>query len=181
MKRYIGALFIWISFAGFAHSECQLSLSRPEVNYGKVHEKDFSGQHKRWKTLHEREVRLTAVCDEPAKMAIFGQGSANDGGFRMASDSLMLVKVTEASLDGKPVLLSKTHDHSVFLPEGSASDKKLWRDNEGMVPMSGSSVAEGKAFSMVLTILPALSTRDTEVRDKTTLESNLHFTVETAK
>ncbi|WP_371340286.1 hypothetical protein [Cronobacter sakazakii] len=45
--------------------------------------------------------------------------------------------------------------------------------------MSGAGVAEGKEFSMTLTILPALSARDTQVTDKTTLESNLHFTVET--
>ncbi|EOW6795535.1 hypothetical protein ACOZ17_002619 [Cronobacter sakazakii] len=179
VKRLTGALIFGLFCAGLAHAECQLTLSRPALNYGKVHEKDFSGQHKRWKTLHEREVRITALCDAPTKMAIFGQGGANDDGFRMASDSLMLVKASDASLDGKPVLLGKTHSHSAFVPEGSGSDKKLWRDNEGLLPMSGAGVAEGKEFSMTLTILPALSARDTQVTDKTTLESNLHFTVET--
>lgn len=80
MKRLTGALIFGLFCAGLAHAECQLTLSRPELNYGKVHEKDFSGQHKRWKTLHEREVRITALCDAPTKMAIFGQGGANDDG-----------------------------------------------------------------------------------------------------
>ncbi|EOC0419114.1 hypothetical protein ACI0Z1_003701 [Cronobacter malonaticus] len=166
-------------FSGFTQAECQLSLSRTELSYGKVHESDYSGQHKRWKTLNDRNVQLTAICDVPVKMAIFAQGGAQEDGFRFASDSVMLVSASNATLDGKPVMIGKTVSHSPFLLNGAGSDKKLLRANEGLLPVSGEQILQGQQFTVQLTIRPALSSQDTKVKDKSTLESNLHFSIET--
>lgn len=179
MKHYALGFVLITLFSSMAQATCQLSLSRPEVKYGAIRDKDFTGQHKRWKTLSEREVQLNAICDMPVKMAIFSQGGLKDDGFRFASDSVMLVGASNATLDGKSVMLGKTKMHGSFVLSNKASDKKLLRDNEGIMPVSGNDILEGQQFSVTLTIRPALSTRDMDVTDKTTLESNLHFNVET--
>lgn len=179
MKHYALGFMLIALFSGAAQATCQLSLSRPEVKYGAIRNKDFTGQHKRWKMLRERQVQLNAICDTPVKMAIFSQGGAQDDGFRFASDSVMLVGASNATLDGKSVMLGKTTTHGSFVLSNKASDKKLLRDNEGIMPANGNNVLEGQQFSVTLTIRPALSTRDMDVNDKTTLESDLHFNVET--
>ncbi len=179
MKKHVFGLLAAVLFSGFTQAQCQLSLSRTELSYGKVHESDYSGQHKRWKTLNDRTVQLTAICDAPAKMAIFAQGGAQDEGFRFASDSVMLVSASDATLDGKPVMIGKTVSHSPFLLNGAGGNKKLLRDNEGLVPVSGEHILQGQQFTVQLTVRPALSSRDTKVKDKSTLVSNLHFSVET--
>ncbi len=178
MKRYLTGLALMLLFSGLAQAQCQLSLSRAEINYGKVHDSDYSGQHKRWKTLNDRDVQLTAICDAPAKMAIFVHGGDQDEGFRFGSDSVVLVAASSATLDGKQVMIGKTISHSPFALNGNASDKRLLRDNEGIVPVSGEQTLEGQQFSVMLTVRPALSDRDTQVNDKSKAESNLHFNVE---
>ncbi|HEM6631437.1 TPA: hypothetical protein U2I12_004148 [Citrobacter farmeri] len=163
-----------------AQAECQLSLSHPTLNYGKVHDKDYTSQYKRWKTLNDREVQLTAICDTAEKMAIFVQGGEQDDGFRFATDSIVLVEAANATLDGHSVMLGKTTSHAPFALNGQGSNKMVLRDNDGLLPLSGNRILEGKQFSVTLTVRPALSDRDTTaVHDRTTLESNLHFTVET--
>nr|WP_312985554.1 hypothetical protein [Atlantibacter sp.] len=179
MKRYRTGLALMLLFSGLAQAQCQLSLSRAEINYGKVHDSDYSGQHKRWKILNDRNVQMTAMCDGQVKMAIFAQGGTQDDGFRFGADSIMLVTASNATLDGKPVMLGKTISHGSFTLNGAASDKKLLQDNEGLVPVSGEQILEGQQFSVMLTVRPALSERDTQVSDKTKTESDLHFNVET--
>lgn len=179
MKYCLMGLAMTLMFTAGAQAECQLSLSRSDLNYGKVHEKDYTGQHKRWKTLHDRDVQLTAICDTPVKMALFTQAGAQDEGFRFASDSVVLVSASNALLDGQSVMLGKTTNHSPFTLTGSSTNKVLLRDSEGLLPVSGERILEGKQFSVTLTVRPALSERDTDVRDSETLESHLHFNVET--
>ena len=179
MKKYLTGLALMLLFSGFAQAQCQLLLSRAEINYGKVHDGDYSGQHKRWKTLNDRNVQMTAICDSPIKMAIFAQGGEQDEGFRFGTDSVMLVAASNATLDGKPVMLGKTLSHGPFVLNGAASDKKLLRDNEGLVPVSDEQIPEGQQFSVMLTVRPALSERDMQVKDKSKAESDLHFNVET--
>lgn len=178
MKKYLTGLALMLLFSGFAQAQCQLSLSRAEINYGKVHDGDYSGQHNRWKTLNDRNVQMTAICDSPVKMAIFAQGGTQDDGFRFGTDSIMLVAASNATLDGIPVMLGKTISHGPFTLNGTASDKKLLRDNEGLVPVSGEQILEGQQFSVMLTVRPALSDRDTQVSDKTKAESDLHFYID---
>lgn len=178
MKKYLSGLALALLFSGLAQAECQLTLSRAELSYGKVHDSDYSGQHKRWKTLNDRDVQLTAVCEAPVKMAVFVQGGSQDEGFRFASDSVVLIAASNATLDGRPVSLGKTISHSPFMLSGTGNDKALLRDNEGLVPVDGEQIMEGQQFSVTLTVRPALSERDTQVRDNTRLESDLHFTVE---
>ncbi|MDI6426472.1 hypothetical protein QL200_11080 [Cronobacter dublinensis] len=179
MKKCLFTLAALMLFTGIAQAECQLSLSRNEINYGKVHESDYSGQHKRWKTLNSREVQLNVVCDAPVKMAVFAHGGAQDEGFRFASDSVMLISASNATLDGKRVALGKTTSHSPFILNGTGSDKKLLRDNDGLMPVSANQIMEGQQFSVTLTVRPALSEHDTTVKDKSKLESDLNFNVET--
>ncbi|WP_312816238.1 hypothetical protein [Atlantibacter subterraneus] len=179
MKRGVFGVLLMLWLAGNALADCQLTLSRPDLDYGKVRNKDYSGQLKRWKTLNDRQVQLTAVCDSPVRMAVFTHGGEQDDGFRFASDSVVLVAASNATLDGNPVMLGKTSSHAPFINSGSPGDKNMLRNNEGLLPVSGETILAGRQFSITLTVRPALSERDTEVKDKTTLESHLHFNVET--
>ena len=81
-EKYLTGLALMLLFCGLAQAQCQLSLSRAEINDGRVRDGDYSGQHKRWKTLNDRHVQMTAICDSPVKMAIFAQGGTQDANFQ---------------------------------------------------------------------------------------------------
>jgi hypothetical protein len=172
-------LLLLLVSASPSFGACQITLSRPTLNYGHVHDKNYVGQFRRWKTLSEREVQLTALCDKPTVMAIFTHSGDHPFGLRFASDSLIAAVATHAVLDGKPVQLGRTLRHTPFLVRGETRDKKLILNDRGILPMSGNRMLEGQKFTMTLKFIVALSERDTLVKDSTTLESHLRFSVET--
>lgn len=179
MKSVLLALIFLFLPPRFALGVCQLTISRPVLNYGRVHEKNYVAQFRRWKILNERELQLTALCEEPAEIAIFTDGGDQPYGLRFATDSLLNVIATNALLDGKSVMLGKTLSHAPFVVRGITRDKKLILNHQGIMPMEGERIAKGRKFTVTLKIFPGLSEKDTAVKDSTTLEANLHFSVET--
>jgi len=166
-------------FSGAALADCQVSLSNANVSYGQVKQEDVIKHSGQLTALNERNIQLNAVCDTPQKMAIFVNGSAVDKGFRFANNSLMTVEASNATLDGKSVRLGLTSSHKPFNVSDAQNDHVLLSSNQGLLPLEGATVATGQQFSVTLTLKPMISTQDTQVRDQTTLESRVLFTVET--
>lgn len=168
-----------LAFSGAALADCQVSLSNANISYGQVKQEDVIKHPGQLTALNERNVQLNAVCDTPQKMAIFLNGSTVGKGFRFANNSLMTVEASNATLDGKSVRLGLTSSHKPFNVSDAQNDHVQLGNNQGLLPLEGATVATGQQFSVTLTLTPMVSAQDTQVRDKTTLESRVLFTVET--
>lgn len=162
-----------------ALADCQVSLSNANVSYGQIKQEDVIKHPGQLTALNERNIQLNAVCDTPQKMAIFVTGSAVDKGFRFANNSLMTVEASNATLDGKSVRLGLTSSHKPFSVADAQNASVMLSNNQGLLPLDGATVGLGQQFSVTLTLKPMVSAQDTKVRDKTTLESRVLFTVET--
>lgn len=179
MKRHYLIALSGLLLSGAALADCQISLSNANVSYGQIKQEDVINRQHQWNPLNTRDIQLNAVCDTPQKMAVFVNGSTVDKGFRFSNNSLMTIEASHATLDGKSVRLGLTANHAPFIASDSQTDKVMLTNSQGLLPLDGATVASGQQFSVTLTLKPMLNVQDTQVRDKTTLESRVLFTVET--
>jgi len=175
--KLMAACCIFITGAAFA--QCQVSLSSPNVDYGNMRSDDVINKQNQWSELNERTIQMNAVCDSAEKMAVFINGTSIDKGFRFSGNSVMSIEASGATLDGKPVHLGLTETHAPFIVSEVQSDKVLLVNNRGLIPLDGAAPGYGQQFSVTLTLRPQVNVKDTFVRDKTTLESDITFKVET--
>lgn len=175
--KLIAACCLMVTGSVFA--DCQVSLSSPNVDYGSLRSDVVTNQKQQWNDLNERTIQLNAVCDSAQKMAVFVSGTSIDKDFKFSGNSLISIEASAASVDGKPVRLALTDTHAPFSWSEGQSDNIVLVNNRGLVPMDGAMIATGQQFSVTLTLRPRVNIKDTWVRDKTILESNMTFKVET--
>lgn len=176
----VGALLA-LSVAGgllpaFARaSDCQVTVSRPVVDYGKLVPESIHGGTK---PLTESVVTVNASCDAPRKMALFFSGSARGGDFLFGDRGVMTVEVSQATLDGKSVRLGKTVPGGMR-PAGESTDRTAVHNGDGVMPVSGGSAAEGQQLQLTLTLTPRMVSGELRPADQQLLTSNLSVRVET--
>lgn len=176
-----GLLLLWGVLSATVRAEdCQVTLSRPVVDYGRLTpgegQKPVRGS---LYPLSENDVVVSAYCNAPQKMALFFSGSAREGGFLFGERGLLNVEASQATLDGKRVRLGKTPGQGVVALSGAAGDKMVVRNNDGLVPVTGSEVGSGQQFQVTLTLKPLLNAGGLKPADQTLMKSDLMVRVET--
>ncbi|MDY3572508.1 hypothetical protein [Enterobacter hormaechei] len=165
---------------GTLASDCQVTLSRPVVDYGRMTpgegQKALRGS---LYALSENEVVASAYCTSPQKMALFFSGTPKDGGFLFGGSGLLGVEAAQATLDGKSVKLGKTPGQGVIALSGTAGDSAVVSNNDGLVPVINQTPQSGQRFSVVLTLKPLMNASGLKPADQTLLKSDLNIRVDT--
>src|SRR5437899_2613319 len=85
---------------------CAVQISRSDVDYGRLSEQDISRVGSR-KVLEPQEFTLSVSCPLVNTMAVSFQGeNVANTGFRFGPDGDFSLVLSDAMLDGAPVLLS---------------------------------------------------------------------------
>ncbi|MGR7464476.1 hypothetical protein ACU60T_25275 [Klebsiella aerogenes] len=166
--------------SGALASDCQVTLSRPVVDYGHLTPGD--GQKAIRGSLYalsESEVVVSAYCAMPQEMALFFSGTPKDGGFLFGSNGVLGVEASQATLDGASVKLGKTSGQRVVALSGSAGDRVVVSNNDGLVPVINQALQEGQRFSVVLRLKPLMNASGLKPADQTLLKSDLNIRVDT--
>ncbi|MCE0827192.1 hypothetical protein LVQ78_14285 [Buttiauxella sp. A2-C2_NF] len=174
----IGALAVISSFmavpASFANSDCQMTLSQPEVNLQVLRQDEAVKTGQGWSVMQEKDINVNVFCTTPRKMAVFFHGNAGDKGyFRFGSQSGLSGKVSQLTVDGQHYPMAKTVNPGSFLPDGSAAEELLVRNREGIIAINGNSPVQGQQMNFRLTLTPVLKESEFKVSDSTTLTSDI--------
>ena len=179
-KQILALVLLTAAISQAALADCQVTISQPEVNYGKIKRSDMTSTAQQWNALPERTVQLTVWCPQPQKMALFFEGNSGDkGAFVFGDQSAMMVVASQATLDGNAVSLNHTDSHGVFGINGETRDKQLVKAHQGLLPVRGDQVMSGQQFSMLLTLKPAMRKSELSVKDSHEMESNIQIQLET--
>lgn len=168
----IGALAVISSFmavpASFANSDCQMTLSQPEVDLQVLRQDEAVKTGQGWSVMQEKDINVNVFCTTPRKMAVFFHGNAGDKGyFRFGSQSGLSGKVSQLMVDGQHYPMAKT------VNPGSATEELLVHNREGIMAVNGNSAVQGQQMNFRLTLTPVLKESEFKVSDRTTLTSDI--------
>lgn len=165
--------------AAWSADECQITLSSPDVSFGRFkQDEEVSAQHG-WHQMPSREINVSVSCPEKQAIALFVQATAGEKGrFYFGDSNGLAVRASQMVVDGKPYAIGTTINRTQFTADGDAQESQLLRNNSGIIAMDNHQQVEGKQMNVVLTLTPVLSDRQfTHVGDTVTLESNLMWEV----
>lgn len=179
--QILSALMLSLILPGLAvASDCQLTLSRPVVDYGRLTpgegEQAVRGN---LYPLGENEVVVSAYCATPQKMALFFSGTPKGKGFLFGDNGVLGVVASQATLDGRVVRLGKTPGQGVVALTGNAQAQTVVSNNDGLAPVINQTLQSGQRFSVVLKLKPLMNAAGLKPADQTLLKSDLHIRVDT--
>jgi hypothetical protein len=169
---------VWGS-AARAADDCQVTLSRPVVDYGRwvPGEGDHPARGSLY-TLDESDVVVTAFCSTPRKMALFFTGVARDDGFLFGDRGSMTVEAFQPLLDGRRVRLGKSAGQGTVNTQGAPEDRVIVHNNDGLAPVDDGLTAAGQQIQVTLRLKPQVSTGGLKPADQTLVKSALNIRVE---
>jgi len=160
-------------------SDCQVTLSRPVVDYGKWVPGEENGPNRgNIYPLSENNVMVNAFCSEPQKMALFFSGTPRDGGFLFGDKGVLAIEAYQSTVDGKHVRLGKSAGMGGVSVEGGAEEKVIVRNNDGLMPVNDQQVVVGQQFQVLLKLKPVLNASGLKPADQTLIKSALNIRVE---
>ena len=78
----IGAASLFSSYV--VAEACQITLSQPNVSFGRFKQGDIIASRKNWNRMPGKEVTATVFCPQPRVMALFLQSTSGSNGVRRA-------------------------------------------------------------------------------------------------
>ena len=165
--------------AAWSADECQLTLSSPDVRFGRFKQDEEVSTQQGWHQMPSQEVNVSISCPENQTIALFVQATAGEKGrFYFGDSSGLALRASHMVIDGKPYAIGITVDRTHFTADGDAQESQLLKNNNGIIAMENHQPVEGKQMNVVLTLTPVLSDRQfNHVGDTVTLESNLMWEV----
>jgi len=162
----VGLLAGLLMIADVSASECHLSLSRPQIDYGPLRVDTQPGPH--GVSIGRRTVRLSVVCPEAAVIALRFRGAPADAqGFSFGHHGRFDLSLRQALLDGQAVELVSMHNRT-------ERDGQL-RPGGVLVPLRAGQPIAGRVFSAQVQVDTYLAGTHPAVRDKTLLEGGGRF------
>lgn len=175
MKFLVKALMIWLiaSFGasakierpmiqnlngipGITDSRCHLSVSNAVIDYGELSRWQLQEvANGRALTPGKRTLTFNALCpfSQTMRLMVFGDKASN-GELRYGDQGKVLMKISDAQLDGKSVQLSAmTSDNRLT---GAAFDAKQLKPGERIAATVNGRKAIGKVFSAKIEIIPLM-------------------------
>lgn len=165
------ALGAYSTTAIASEQDCQITTDTSLVDYGRV---TYEHEVRADKViLGMRDIRVTSVCPRTSSFALYFNGSKGEGrSFSFGPLGSTRVKVSSASVDGKPVTLSRINK------DEQGREHVFVYAEDGVVPKNGLEESIGKVFSVTVTIAPRLDTKALSVRDSTHIESHIGLRLE---
>lgn len=159
------------------YSQCQVEASRPVIDYGRLNISDIQQSHKRWVSLDENDVMVTALCSEPKQMALLFTGDTDGKGFRFGEHGTVSVVAGSATLDGRQVKLGKSHTVGYFQDVLIGKANRLILNNTQLLPVDNGTSLSGQQFSVMLRLTPVLKANNSSLTDSQELSSALNIKV----
>lgn len=174
----VAALFTSTAWCADA-DDCQLTLSSPDVKFGRFKQDEEVSTQQGWHQMPSREINVSINCPESQTIALFVQARAGEKGrFYFGDSSGLAVRASQMVVDGKSYTIAKTVDRTQFTVDGDAQESLLLRNNTGIIAVNNHQQVSGKQMNIVLSLTPVLSDRQfNHVGDTVTLESNLMWEV----
>lgn len=135
---------------------CSISIGGGDVDYGSVTRHQLQEQPGNQLSFGKRTVPVSVACPYPRVMKVGIQGERSaDGQFRYGAQGSLQVRLSDASLDGKSVLLTRISASGV--PMGPAADSVTVLVGERVVAGDASAPAKGRNLSLKMEVEPVLS------------------------
>jgi len=164
VKAVLGLLVSSVMWSAQALAECTMDVSQPQLDFGMLQRDNTIRSEKI--ALGERSVSINVSCERDSDMTLFLRGTALDSErFKWDAHSNYRVRLSGASLDGKPVVMIET----VPTGEGAvtAVASEFWRPGRGVVPMTEGRVMQGKHLRLQASFVGEAATQAFRVRDNT--------------
>lgn len=159
-------------------NDCRTQVSQPVVDYGNLNPSVLHASAKSGKAaeLGTRHLQLNIVCTEDEDMAItFRSIAAGPQAFRLDDKGEFDLTLTDASLDGEPVLLGLVTSLG-DVPADSAISVRLG-SGQYAVPVKNHAVEFGKVFSVKVEISSRLYVDGLKLRDVYVMDGRGRFEV----
>lgn len=163
------------ALAASAIDDCTVQISRSEVDYGRLAEQDISRVGNR-KALDTQELTLNVSCPVATTMALGFQGeNVGNTGFRFGPDGDFSLVLSDAVLDGAPVLLGNDAVNGPMQP------RLPLLPTSTATPMRDGIAAIGKQLVAQVTIAPVMGASAGTRSDRTTYVGMGTFTLSTGQ
>lgn len=163
-------------------SDCQITISNPTIDYGRISQGELQDTHQGWADFEKREVQLNVSCASSRRIALLIAGEKEKTGFRFGSNSGHIdISMNEATLDGKAVGLSPVDNADVLTVSQPSASKIMLGSGSCISPASGVNRLAGKQFSATLTLSPSVQYKSQRVADETELISRVSVNVLTTE
>lgn len=162
--------------SGVQANDCQVQLSQPVVDYGKLNPSVLRAGAKASPkaSLGKRLLQLNVLCTDIKDMAVTFRGiAAGPLSYRLSNQGEFDLTLKDARLDGQPVLLGL-----VATPQETAGEigrSVQLKPGHYVIPMRDQKVLSGKAFSMKVEVDSRLSVDGLMLRDVADLEGQGQF------
>lgn len=162
----------------FADDDCQITLSQATVDLRAIRKEDAVKSSQGWNQMTEKEVNVSVFCPSTRKIAIyFTDHTSKDKHFKWGSESILTIKVSQLILDGQRYNIAKTASLGSFQPVGSGQDMQLINNQQGIIPVMGSTAIQGQQLNFTLSITPVLKDREFQVADRINLSNDISISV----
>lgn len=171
--RWIAAVLALVANAALA-ADCDMQLSNREVNYGALHRGELTtGAQMAAIPLGKRQLALSVMCRQPTAIGLRFDGQpAGADAYRFGGQGSFTVRLSDATLDGRPVQLASLSGSG---GTGTASNAASMKPNGLVVTTAHGAPVTGKAFTAQVEIDTYIDDATTRVRDLSVLEGTGTF------
>jgi hypothetical protein len=169
---------VWFAEQASATS-CDVVISEPTLHLGRViHPGASAGiaPHDTY-AIGSRTVGMNVGCSEETGLAVVVRGNALGEQFRFARGGYVVVRMSNAQVDGRSVELA-TVGSAAEVPSHSAASVEVKPGNR-IVPVAAGSIARGTVMTVQVDVMPHVPLHELRGREETSLDSHLQFDVET--
>lgn len=147
-------------------ADCKMSLSTPQVDYGRLSRATMVAAAGDTWLLAPRTVTVTISCSEPRDMTLrLRAAPADTEAFRFTEQGRVSVHLRGGTLDGEAVELGQVDGQTPTVTRSGAS--LPWRPDRGLAPLKGGKIAEGRLFTAQMDVQARVDERAMNVRDAT--------------
>ncbi|MCS2167441.1 hypothetical protein [Scandinavium manionii] len=162
----------------FADDDCQITLSQATVDLRTLRKEEAIKSAQGWNKMSEKDVNVSVFCPSSRQMAVFFGGAAGEQGrFKFGTQSGVAMNISQLTLDGQHYSIAKTTNPGSFLPDGSGAESQLIHNHQGIMPITGNTVARGQQLNFTLTVTPLLKDGEFQVTDRTTITNEISMAV----
>lgn len=107
IQRLAALLLLALPCISYAE-DCQLTLSQQVVDYHQMRRDNIVSSQQSWNKMPDKDINVSIYCPEKQQMATLLQGaSGQKGHFQFGQNGGVSIKVSNLTLDGKPITWGK--------------------------------------------------------------------------
>lgn len=142
-------------------TECQMTLSQPELDFGQ------QGRMGAERSLGSRALTISVLCNTPGDLSLFYRAGAADGKhYDFTEQGRYSMRVRDAQVDGQQVDLGRVTAGGQA-PVDVAVEQP-WLPGQGLMPMHGGAAVHGRSLTARIEVSASVQQGLFSVHDATT-------------